>query len=510
MKINFKLEKNFEVLGFTTLLILSVYIFFKYGIACHYEEWTGRGLYPALAFAHGFDLYETTEGPLVTLYGFGTALFYAFAGIAESPKQAIWIAYILNLVGLSVPLSYLFFVCLRTWNSKFLSLSLLSTSLTLICFFLFQIEDTTLGTLKIHADTPALSFILFGLAFFYKYEQEKKIGFLLLASLTLTLATWSKLPALPSIFFPFLYFLLDSRFRESFIYIFVSLCIFSLFSFLVFWAYDFDDVYYFIVEFVSWSKWSLRNELFDGTGAVLKSMGYLEASPLLFRFFVMYLSEYWYILLFSVSLFFISFNTVGPFKIISRSISLISILTLPSCLAHLARFGAVENALIFTNTFGILATTFCVIFVFLYGKNITHQKSFIIILGCILALPSLRISNSLPSSTIKSPHQQAFRYLKTGRKDVYFGWYPISHLLHSGKNVSCIEVPTWVGMNQPEAIRYDLGHIPPDAIYLATSPTGYGRTMLEQYIGKLDECSPPEELSSWRMYRIRAKQSPSL
>ena len=118
MKINFKLEKNFEVLGFTTLLILSVYIFFKYGIACHYEEWTGRGLYPALAFAHGFDFYDTTEGPLVTLYGFGTALFYAFAGLAESPKQAIWIAYILNLVGLSVPLSYLFLVCLRTYLDK--------------------------------------------------------------------------------------------------------------------------------------------------------------------------------------------------------------------------------------------------------------------------------------------------------------------------------------------------------------------------------------------------------
>ena len=64
----------------------------------------GRGLYPALAFTKGFDLYETQNGPQVTMYGFGMALFYALAGFASHPSTAINIAYLTNLLGLMVPI----------------------------------------------------------------------------------------------------------------------------------------------------------------------------------------------------------------------------------------------------------------------------------------------------------------------------------------------------------------------------------------------------------------------
>ena len=121
---------------------------------------------------------------------------------------------------------------------------------------------------------------------------------------------------------------------------------------------------------------------------------------------------------------------------------------------------------------------------------------------CLVLIPIFRTAKGFPSSTENAPHQQAFDYLKSGKKDVYFGWYPISHLLHNAQNISCIEVPIWVGMNQPDRIKYDRSHIPENAKYLATFPTGYGKAMLPQYIGKLREINSPKVLSSWRLLEI--------
>ena len=115
------------------------------------------------------------------------------------------------------------------------------------------------------------------------------------------------------------------------------------------------------------------------------------------------------------------------------------------------------------------------------------SKIVFFLITCLQLIPILRIATSLPSSTENAPHQQSFDYLKSGKTDVYFGWYPISHILHSGENFTSIEVPTWVSMNQPDKITFDLSHIPKDAKFLAPSPTGYGSTMLEQYIGDLVE-----------------------
>ena len=161
-------------------LIITCYCLRSFGYACHFEEWTGRGLYPALALANGFDLYETQNAPLITLYGFGMAFFYAFSGFASHPSTAITIAYLTNLVGLIVPL---FFLARRMYQDRensileSVSLPLISAILVLFCL---QLEKTTSGILKIHADTPALSFILIGLCFFQHYEATKSKRFLFL------------------------------------------------------------------------------------------------------------------------------------------------------------------------------------------------------------------------------------------------------------------------------------------------------------------------------------------
>tara|TARA_Y100000588_G_C14227262_1_gene913733 strand:+ start:834 stop:2165 length:1332 start_codon:yes stop_codon:yes gene_type:complete len=443
------------------------------------------------------------------MYGFGMALFYSATGFASHPTTAITIGYLMSLLGLLVPFYFISIKLYKDRGNSYLesvSLPLVSAILVLFCL---QLEKTSAGALKVHADTPALSFVLIGLCFFQFYESKKSKKFLFFTSLSLTLAVWSKLPTLPALFFPFIYLFLDRRLKESFNFILLASLTFIGLSSLIFLVYGFDDVYYYIIQFPSGSMWSYRNDLFDGSNALLKRHSYFEGIPLLFRFFVMYLAEYWYFFFSNLVLFLLSYNVSSQLKLIFSCVPLIAVLTLPTCLAHLARFGAVENALIFTNAFSILGIVILVIH--LIQKSTSKKLSVILILSIslLILLPTFRTARGLPSSTENTPHQQSFDYLKSGNDDIYFGWYPISHLLYSGENFTSIEVPTWVGMNQPDKITFDLSHIPQGAKYLATSPTGYGGTMLKQYIGDLTEIPAPAELSSWRLFQIKALSSPN-
>ena len=96
---------------------------------------------------------------------------------------------------------------------------------------------------------------------------------------------------------------------------------------------------------------------------------------------------------------------------------------------------------------------------------------------------------------------QAYDYLKSGKNDIYFGWYPIAHLMANGENYTSIEVPTWVGMTRPNDLSFDKKHFPSGAKYLATCKIGYGKTILQQYLGNLEEVDPPKKLSHWRLFK---------
>ena len=487
-----------------TVISISVYCLWKLGINTHFDEWTGRGLYPSLAFAKGFDLYETQNGSLVTMYGFGMALFYSATGFASYPTAAITIAYLTNILGLMVPFYFLSRRMYQDRENSILDAISLPLSSAFLVLFCLQLEKTTSGILKIHADTPALSFILIGLLLFQHYESKKPNKFLFLTSLSLSLAVWSKLPTLPALFFPFIYLLLNRRLKESLNFILLTSLTFIGLSALIFLVYGFDDVYYYIIQFPSGSMWSYRNNLFDGSNALLQRHSYLEGIPLLFRFFVMYLAEYWYLIFSNLVIFLLSFKVDPRLKLIFCCVPLIAVLTLPTCLAHLARFGAVENALIFTNAFSVLGIVLLAIYLIQYSVSKKLSKIVIFSIPCLVMLPIFRIAKGLPSSTENAPQQQSFDYLQSGKNDVYFGWYPISHILYSGDNYTSIEVPTWVGMNQPEKISFDLSHIPEGAKYLATCHVGYGGHVLKHYLGELKEVPSPIELSNWRLFEIKA------
>ena len=74
-------ETIFRVGSFAVILLGSIIALFSLwgvGIACHFEEWVGRGLYPGVAMGFGTDLYQPKTGPHITLYGPGMAIFLPF------------------------------------------------------------------------------------------------------------------------------------------------------------------------------------------------------------------------------------------------------------------------------------------------------------------------------------------------------------------------------------------------------------------------------------------------
>jgi hypothetical protein len=119
----------------------------------------------------------------------------------------------------------------------------------------------------------------------------------------------------------------------------------------------------------------------------------------------------------------------------------------------------------------------------------------------LLLLPTLRESLGSKKDPKQGHHQIAYDYLVEGNEDVYFGWFPISHLLYSGNNVTCIEVPTWGAYSLFDVIDFSLTHFPENAKYLATGPGGFGSIMLRRYIGELEEIKPLKSLPGWRLYK---------
>ena len=503
----FNLINHLRLIILLSLLLTTSYCLFKYGIYVHFDEFVGRGLYPGLAFFNGFDLYEPKTGPHITLYGWGMALFYFLSGFATTPQVAIFIAYSLNLS------TFIFLAYILFYNYLYHSINckkeiFVISSLIVISLISLSATNSTTDTLfKIHADYPALFFLLAGTYSFIKYSQNRLNILLLVTAIFYTLSYNSKLPTLPIVLIPFIILITLRSFRPSLIYI-GYLFLSSSFALLIpSYFYGFHDLKFILIDHISTAPWSVRSNLFDGTDGYVKKMGYIEAIPLLFRYFVMYLQEFWHLILTCFFTLFLSFSPKIHIqkKVFLRIFSLLYFFTLPPCLSAIAHFGGVHNSLFFCNIIGLFLFFLFLIELSRNLLSIIPFKLFYISLSSVLILPFLRQSLAINHSysTSDSPHQQAYNYLIEGNNDIYFGWYPISHLLANNQNVSCIEVPTWAGMTKPDEINFSLSHFPPKAKFLATSPTGYGTTALLQYLGPLEEVQTMKCLSNWRLYKIK-------
>ncbi|MBH45153.1 MAG: hypothetical protein CMC93_00875 [Flavobacteriaceae bacterium] len=506
---NFNRIKSFNIISCYPVVILLLaigislfaYALYGLGMLLHFDEWVGRGLYPGLALAYGADIYEPFNGPHITLYGAGTALFYAPAAIASTPQLAIWISFLLNLFGLIIPIGYLFSRIFFHNFSKFTELTICIITLLIISISILSIEPTTEGVLRTHADLPAFCFLLISLCFFEAYIRNQTKIQMIYVCFFLTLSVWAKAPTLPAVLFPVIYFVSCKEYRNILKYITYLVFVFLITSSVIFSVYGYEDTITILYKHLKANSWSVRNSLFYGKSTLVQ-MSYFDAIPLLFRFSVMYLAEYWYILVTISICTFCTWNqdSKEPKHLIIKNLCIIYFLTLPSCLAALAHYGSVHNALLFANAIGILGLIFSLV-----SLGITHvpKKEFLfiaVVIAPICTLPIVRISKSAPDSTLLSPHQQAFEYLKSGKDDIYFGWYPIAHLLHSGKAETSIEVPMHLSESMPENVVFSSNHFPKNARILATNPGGFGKNMLQPYLGILEEVDRPDELSGWRLF----------
>lgn len=497
--------KSFYNISIGLLFLISFVLFaygiYGFGILVHFDEYVGRGLYPALAFAYGIDLYEPQNGPHMTLYGFGTALFYSLAAIANKPHVCIWICYTINLFGLLIPITYfinqIFLPNYRCIKLRKL-LNLVSFNIV-ICILLY--EKTTEGILRIHADLPAFSFILIGVMFFINYLHNKNTVYLIVSSLFIFLSVCAKVTTLPAIFFPIIYFLLNGNINHALKCAAYLIGVAISVSILACSYFGFSDCVTILFDHVKENRWDDRDILFGGTGELVQ-MGYIEAMPLLLRFFTMYISHYWFIILPIIFIFFtnLSKDRHDTRHSIITILCVLYFLLLPSCLAALAHFGSVHNALLFANATGIIVILITVIFYTINNINLRIFFLLLSVVAIICTLPIVRISKSTPISAHNSPHQQAYDYLEKGNNDIFFGWYPIAHLLHSGIAYTSIEVPIHLTETMPKNVIFSQSHFPKGTNILATGPSGIGSYMLERYLGPLNEIKTTPELSNWRLF----------
>ena len=490
-----------SLIGFISI---QVFILYKYSHYTHYDEWVGRGLYPGLAMFSGEDLYEPKTGPHITSYGWGTALFYSISGFADNPKTAINIAYNLNIISTIIVIILILIYTNYSRINKEIFKSQLIHTIPFIFIYILTYDKVTICITKIHADMPAFIFLTIAVIIFIYNHQRITFTKLLLISLFLCLSFWSKLPTLPAILFPFIYLLTFKHYSLLIKYILALLIALILTLFIPSFFYGFDDLSFYLFNHHNTGAWSDRYNLFNGENARLIKMGYFDAIPLMIRYMVLYLQEYWFILIPNIFSILYSFYIQSKSKVILFIFPLIYFLTLPSCLSALAHWGGVANSLFITNAFGMTAL---LVFLFFLLKELLSQFKYSIFLYplvILLSLPVLRTSLIAPDPD-NSPHQQAYNYLMQGNTDVYFAWYPLSHYFSQNKSLTSIEIPIWVGMQRPTGISFSDSHFPKGSKYLATCLVGYGSVALRPYLGKMNEVPSKNELSQWRLFEVEGK-----
>ena len=486
-----------HVLNFIIAVIVA-FIILKYGYHCHWDEWTGRGLYPGLAMANGIDIHDLKKSPLITGYGSGMALFYSPSVFASSPLSAIWIAYSMNIAGI-----ILLFVKIKSLVKSNLVENNLLLFLLLMIFLSISFTDPTLNYIfQIHADFPSLFFLLFSLILYKRDLTYGKLRISWFISCLWAISFWTKITILPS-FLIFLFIpLFDRSYKISltnFFILFIStISIFMVLSLF----YDLEDIVFFTFKSSGGFEWSDRNmSIFEGNGNLLTTLS--DKINLLIKMMGLYANKYWYYVINSFLFLTIAVITKKAHRLV---LPLAFFLLLPSCLAALSKWGGIENSLIFCNCIALLLLLE-VIFCFFYSYNQkVHKTMFLFALSLttiLLLISPLRVAKSIDSNIENSPNNQAFKYLQKGNDNIYFGWYPISHYFHENKFYSSLSLPTYMAIISPEKCTFNRSHLPPNTEYIALlKDVPYGQLAVKEYIGDIEISDNIEELSHWSIFKI--------
>ena len=485
------------------MLLISVallYVFRGYGEHTHFDEWTGPKLYPALALAHGADLYQTSEGPfLLTIYGPGSPIFYLPAALGSDPESCMWIACILNYLVLFAA------ACAIFLSEREKALPFFAC--TAMAWLFLMANDKTTNTLYfIHHDLPALAYLFAGSLFLLRRNQDTRKRDVFVGSTFIWLAVWTKIVALPWLLLPLLSVFSS---RRSFLHSIklpvlavgvTGIALFALFS----WLFGAKDIWFHTLSTTNSYSWRECQTLFGEQKEPLVGNGFSDRLIALLRLTVQYSSQYWTILLGCGFLLLSGLTKKGDR--ICFWLSAIYFLALPTCLCALAKFGGVANSLVFAHApaYAALLRKAILLASSLFPSPLLPPAT--IAFAIISALPTLRTASGASRDTSQSPLQLAYLHLtQEDTTPIYFALAPIPNLLATGEVHDSGEALTFATMTNHEALPPEAGTQSPLNIpTIAFGPTGYSITFFSRKFDLTPTPSPPL-LKNWTLYQATPK-----
>jgi hypothetical protein len=477
----------------------------------HHNEWVEAKIYPSIALSNGYDLYQVDKGPyLLTMYGPASSFFYLPVCLGSTPEQCIWLATILNLF---FAIAFILLIFDRKKCTRRLSVS---TELIcgFACVFILSIEKTTISLFQVHHDLSVLSFLLIASVFLFRKGGSNHTASLWIACFFIWLACWSKIVAIPWLILPFVWaYLTPSSLKEkstestslaSVLYALLgSGAILALiFGFL----FGFQDISFHLFESTNSYPWRTCNSLFGEGEEKLVAHDILSKFVILLRIMLLYAIEYWWLVI-ACGLIGIHSHKSKDGRILLWLVACY-FLALPTCLSSLAKFGGVENSLVFAH-----APAFAALFLQvakLIDKMVSSELaklSISFLIAIIPAFAGIRVAKAMWKDPSSSPLQLGYEYiLKNPDKSVYFALAPLPNYLATGKIWSSGEALTYSTMMANDSLPEDAGMDGPKEIPLiAFGSPPYSKTFFEKKF-HLAPVPSPTELKGWMLFRATPKK----
>ena len=501
-----KFKKNYRSI-FCTVFAVTGFLVSSYFLCSfnHFDPWTGAKLYPSFATLNFTDLYNQIRGPFIlTVYGPCASFFYLPATLGNNPESCMWIALSLNILTLLI-FTFAIFLSLPKKNSAiylFGSISFL---------FFITLDKTTKSLFQIHYDLPTLFFFFL---FFLLLKNTKKPNLTLFLCLCfLWLAIWTKITALPWLLLPFILKVLRCNngslingISATKILIYQSLS--GILILLIFgFSYGFNDLYFHLIEATNAYPWRECSSLFGSNHEMVLNHDISTKLLSLVHLTFYYLKEYWWMFFSCLGIMIYQLSSSRDCTVITW-LSLSYFLVLPTCLSALAKFGGVENSLVFAHFFGLLSIFLQL--TLLIDKYISTLLSKKIIMGLsliIFSIISLRNSVTCLRDTSNSPQQLAYEYsVSNPQIPVFFPMAPHINYLTNKEIYDSGEALTYTTMMSQDSLPQNAGlDFMQHTNLIAFGNPPYSRSYFDRKLN-LTKIVSPKGLENWNIYEATLKK----
>ena len=470
----------------------------------HYDPWTGAKLYPTFAVFNLVDLYNCSKSPIIlTVYGPCSSLFYLPAVIGNEPQSCMWIALSLNIF---VLLFFLLVIFLLFHKSPTLTFLYLGISF----LFYLTLDKTTISLFQIHHDLPTAFYLFLFFAILF-YPKRSHIV-LFVASFVLWMSFWTKITALPWLFLPLLIKKITPQSgpllnQFSFSQIALNQTLSGLLIFgLLGVSYGFSDLCIHIFGATNAYPWRECISLFGSENETLLPNDFSSKVLALLRISYLYFIDYWWLVCSCIFVFFSQVKSSHPSHPIIWLL-LSYFLVLPACLSALAKFGGVENSLLFAHLpayAAIFLKTSIILDDLPVAKKLT--VGLVAFFTVFLSLFSLRQAKGAYRDTSFSPIQLGYEYLITNPDEpVLFALSPLPNYLATGKIHDSGEALTYSTMMNPDFLQKTVGMNDPLSIpVLAFGSPPYSKSFFDKKFN-LKEIPSPEGLGDWQLFKASPK-----